>query len=206
MTVRETLFHDWPVYDGAQDLPIDLQGWSSTNPIFATLIDLVRPKLIIEVGTWKGASAIYMANLCAERGLDTEILCVDTWLGDEHCRNSPEWAPFAADVPRLYRQFASNVVHTGHQHRITPIQRTSRQAADLFRRHGIRAGLIYIDASHTYEDVKADAEDYLPLLEPQGVIFGDDWTFPEVRRAVGVIAVEKFLTVNVEEPQWWIQP
>ena len=38
---------------------IDLRGWGSEDQNFSSMIDKFRPSLIIEVGTWKGASAVH---------------------------------------------------------------------------------------------------------------------------------------------------
>lgn len=89
-TVKNTIFRgvnpfeDYP-FDSTL---VDYQGWGSDHPILTTLIDILRPKLILEVGTWKGLSAIYMANCIKSLNLETEIVCIDIWLG------SPEhWLP-----------------------------------------------------------------------------------------------------------------
>lgn len=75
--------HGTDVYEGFAfaALPCDLQGWGGDSPAFAGLIKEVRPALVIEVGTWKGASAVSMADAAAHAGLSTKIVCVDTWLG-----------------------------------------------------------------------------------------------------------------------------
>ena len=52
----------------------DIQGWASTSPVFADCIRELNPKLIIEVGTWKGCSAIHMAKICLELYNDFEIV------------------------------------------------------------------------------------------------------------------------------------
>jgi predicted O-methyltransferase YrrM len=39
------------------------EGWGSTHPYFKQYIDLLKPGLIVEVGTWLGGSAIHMARL-----------------------------------------------------------------------------------------------------------------------------------------------
>ena len=51
--------------------------------MMAALIHAISPRLIIEVGSWKGGSAIQMASVVRRRGwgCSTKILCVDTWLG-----------------------------------------------------------------------------------------------------------------------------
>src|SRR5262245_35034777 len=80
---HELIFRQNP-YEGfdASKWPIDLQGWNSDLPTFKRLLAEVRPTLIVEVGTWKGASAIHLARICDELKLaETKIICVDTWLG-----------------------------------------------------------------------------------------------------------------------------
>ena len=41
----------------------DLQGWGSRHRIFEQVICEEKPQLVIEVGTWKGASLVHMAKL-----------------------------------------------------------------------------------------------------------------------------------------------
>jgi len=180
-----------PDLDGfmASAYPNDVQGWGSDAPIFAELIEQVRPRLIVEAGTWKGASVLHMARVCDELGLDTRILCVDTWLGayefigadgDEtrDLRRVYGW-------PQIYFQFLANVVKAGQQTRIIPFPQTSLIAARYLWHHQVRAELIYIDGSHDAEDVAADIRAYWPLLKPGGVLFGDDYdSFEDVRRAL----------------------
>jgi len=37
--------------------PLDAHGWGGESPAFRELIAQIKPRLIIEVGTWKGESA-----------------------------------------------------------------------------------------------------------------------------------------------------
>lgn len=157
--------------------PLDLQGWGSDAPIFRQLIEQVRPHLIIEVGSWKGASAIHMARICDELDLDTRIVCVDTWLGAYEfigAGGERDLKPMFG-WPWIYYQFLANVVHTGQQGRIIPFPQTSQIAARYFKQHQVRADLIYIDGSHDEVDVAMDIRAYWPLLRNGGVLFGDDY-------------------------------
>lgn len=155
----------------------EVQGWNSTNPTFADIIAEVKPRVIIEVGSWRGASVIHMASLC-----DAKFYCVDTWLGSfEHIRDG--WIQFGGR-PNLYEQFLEN---TAHLHdRMVPICLPSNIAAKCFAHKNVTADLVYIDGSHDYEDVKRDLRDYWPLVTNGGAMFGDDyWEWSDVRKAVG---------------------
>lgn len=166
-----------------------IAGWNSTRPAFRALIEQTRPQTIIEVGTWLGASAIHMAEICRELGLSTKIYCVDTWLGAQEFWT---WGAGTQErdlrqkngYPQVYFDFLSNVVEHGHQETIVPVPNTSYIASLIFKHHGISADLIYIDGSHEYEDVRLDVASYLPLLSPSGILFGDDADWPSVITAV----------------------
>ena len=75
--------HGCDVYKGFdfRAYPRDLTGWGGESPAFDELIRQARPRLIIEVGTWKGASAVSMAKAAKSGGMPTKIICIDTWLG-----------------------------------------------------------------------------------------------------------------------------
>jgi hypothetical protein len=200
------------IYEGIEDLlPLDLQGWNGDRAVHLDLIDEVRPSLILEVGTWKGQSAIHMGTHLKARGLDAKIICVDAWLGAlefwDHLADTPERNLLLKNgYPQIYFQFLSNVVHSGLQAHILPFPNTSLIAARYFANQGIRAELIYIDASHEYEDVLADLEAYWPLLAPGRLVFDDDYNsyWPGVRKAVREFAKKRHLEVRLREKNFWI--
>ena len=167
----------------------DVQGWNSDSAAFEWVFSKYMPKTIIEVGSWKGASAIHMAKLAPE----ADILCVDTWLG-----SIESWVPerggeykdmydslrLKHGYPQIYYTFASNVVkHVGRE-RICPMPMPSSEAARMLAQRGMTADFIYIDGSHAYEDVKRDLRDYWPLVRVGGFLMGDDYAWDDVRKAV----------------------
>ena len=159
----------------------DYQGWGSDDPILQEGILSVKPSLIVEVGTWKGASALHMAGICKTHSINAEIVCVDTWLGNwQHWSRkagvgSKEDLRLVNGFPTLYFQFMSNVVARGYQDRITPLPLTGIAAAKLFAHYGLRPDLIYVDGDHEYESVIADLTSWLPLLSERGILIGDDY-------------------------------
>lgn len=169
------------------------QGWGQHNPIFEHLIDEFRPHLIIEVGTWLGASAIRMAGMLRERGLDATIVCVDTWLGSAiHWRTAEYRAQLDLHngYPRLYHAFLANVAAAGHQDIIVPIPQTAENASRMLADLGLKADMIYIDGDHEGTAVYTDLANYWPLLREGGIMFGDDFVaeWPGVVQAVRLFA------------------
>jgi hypothetical protein len=177
-------------YDGfpLEDHPADTQGWGSRHPVFEHAIATYRPELIIEVGTWKGASALHMASIARRLMLPTQILCVDTWLGaPEHILRDDYYESLRMrnGYPQLFHTFMANVLREGYDDLISPLPQTSENAAAILRRRGLRADVIYIDAAHEYEPAARDLEAYWPLLTANGLLFGDDYPkAPGVVRAV----------------------
>ena len=197
------------IYEGLQLLPLDLQGWHGNDVLFRELIDKYNPETIIEVGSWKGQSAINMALHCKENKRDTIIYCVDTWLG------SSEFLTYNKDkggrglhhkngYPNVYYQFLSNVVHKGVQNYITPLPNTSYVGSRVFEYYGIKGDMIYIDASHEEEAVYNDMYYYWPLVKQGGILFGDDYVQEGVANAVKRFCNEQELKYTVRNHYFWI--
>ena len=196
---------DSSIYAGAELLPADAQGWHSDHEVFAHLIGQVQPKTIIEVGSWKGASALHMASLCSAK-----IYCVDTWLGsfehDAHQEDPTSAITRDHGYPRLYHLFLSNVVRAGMQERIVPIPQTAVGGSRFLNAHRIRADLIYIDGDHLGFEPYRDITAYWGLLRNGGIMFGDDFgpQFPGVIASVFRFAVEAGFNTEILDNNFWV--
>jgi hypothetical protein len=201
---------DHTIYHNLDLLPYDCQGWNGDSQIFSKLISELKPKLIIEVGSWKGQSAITMAKKIRELQLNCKIFCVDTWLGAlefwDHLRETPERNLLQKNgYPQVYYQFLSNVVHENMQDIIVPFPNTSSIASRYFKNQKITADLIYIDASHDEEDVYLDIQNYIGLLSPNGIIFGDDYaSWISVKKAVDKFCKENNKRLETSGVHWKI--
>lgn len=198
----------------------DLQGWNSDHPVFDQLCAETNAKDIIEVGTWKGRSAMHFCRATtaialgekdeAEAQQEARIYCVDTWLGGiDHVLSELPVDDLQRDAcgsPRLYHLFLRNFADVpDFAKRVFPIQNTSLNGARLLANAGISAELIYIDGSHEYQDVFADLCAYSQLLTEGGIIFGDDFRgFPGVFAAVLRFAHETDRKVEEVANNFWI--
>jgi predicted O-methyltransferase YrrM len=204
--------HGTDIYAGfVPTFPEDRQGWNSEHAAFEEIIRGLRPDVVIDVGAWKGASTIYLADIMKRNAVAGTVIAVDTFLGSvEHWDKTSGFAgliPHRFGMPLLYEQFLSNVVRCGAQDRIVPLALTSAGGGVLLRRLGIQAGLIHIDASHDYEDVLRDARVYWDVLQPGGFIVGDDYNqdWPDVIRAANQFATEKVVAVMSRPPKWIVR-
>lgn len=189
------------------DYDFDVQGWGSNEPIFERLISELSPQLIIELGSWKGASALHMVELLRQKNLICPVLCVDTWLGTiESAVSNPNPncyvpIPRSYGFPTLYYQFLANVMYKGAENYIVPIPMHSTGAFKLFKHWQVLADLVYIDGSHEEEDVYADLSNYWQLLKSGGIVLLDDYdpySFPGVFIAVQRFARRNSLPIHVE--------
>jgi len=178
--------------------PTDLQGWHSRHPYLARAIQEGRPKVVVEVGVWKGASVVTLAKEIQRLNLDAVVIAIDTWLGSaEHYKEK-----FIADMdfqfgqPQLYRKFLANICHEGLTDFVVPLPLDSINAYELLKMRGVRPDVLHIDAGHDYASVMADLKAWWPVLTPGGALIGDDYfkagfvqglmgkeKWPEVRQA-----------------------
>lgn len=190
------------IYENIEDLNLskDMRGWNSDHAVFKHIIDEVKPSVICEVGSWKGASAIHMASVS-----NAKIYCVDTWLGGiDHWLSSNEQddIPRRHGYPQMYFQFLTNVKLSGFSDRIVPVPNTSTSGMKYLHKKGIVPQFMYIDASHEADDVAQDVRTARKLF-PKCVLLGDDWMWGSVKEGVySVLAPTKI----IDRIFWYFKP
>lgn len=73
------------------------------------------------------------------------------------------------DIYHLHSTFGINKDYT-----IIPHDSTSQQALDAVKHLKGKVDLVYIDGGHTYDVVKQDLANYIPLVKPGGYLIIDD--------------------------------
>ena len=172
---------------------------------FAWLIRTVRPKQIIEIGSWKGHSANHMIDVCRENNIDARIVCVDTFLGGpEHwlLPGALESLQRKNGQPTILNGFLANTIARGNVGKVFPLCLDSPAAASVLAHFDFKADLIFVDAAHDYDAVTRDILKYYPLLSADGVMFGDDYQFKPLADAVHDCARKLGLEVLVHARKW----
>lgn len=168
--------------------------------------------LIIEVGSWKGSSAISMAKYFLNKNITPTIFCIDTWNGSTYHRYYDSAFPSLKcknGFPTLYPRFISNIIHAELQEYIIPIPHSSHDAARYLKKLNISADFCYVDACHEYDEVLDDIKSYWDLVKPGGTMLGDDHDagWPDVVAAVCKFSTEQKLEENFElhNSEWVIR-
>jgi len=116
---------------------------------------------IVEVGSYKGKSAVNFAYAVRKRGGDATIFCVDTWRNEniEFAKNVDVFAAFEANVAR-------------DRDLIVPLRGRSEEVGAAWDRGPI--DVLFIDGDHSYEGVVRDVEAWVPHVKPGGLVMFHD--------------------------------
>lgn len=190
-------------------------GWHGKHPLLTKLAPQASPPVVIDVGVWKGQSTIHLASVMNAAGVDGCVVAVDTFLGSsEHWTATGPKSDLSNPtyvfsrrhgMPDLYEQFMCNVWHAGVAANVVPLPQTSTTAAMILRRFKISAGMIHIDASHTYDDVVKDIAAYWPLLARGGYFVGDDYNWEGVTKAANEFAERIGIPLTIDGAKWWVR-
>jgi len=129
------------------------------------------PGLLVEFGSWEGRSTCAMANAAHPR----TVCAVDTWAG------SPgEISASLASRRDVFAQWQANVTQWTKGN-VTPYVMGWRE---FMESEAGPIALAFIDAEHTYVEVRDNITAVLEHIQPGGVICGDDAHHPPVMEAV----------------------
>ena len=158
---------------------VNVPGWSGWRMRFefSLQVQINDNAHFLEIGAWKGQTSCLMAQLIKEKNKNIKFDVIDTWLGsqeDEHLND------IDLKNNRLYEVFLEYT--EPFKEYINPIRSTSVDASLLYQDNSI--DFIFLDASHTTEDVTDDIKAWLPKIKEGGIIAGDDLDFPSVKLAL----------------------
>lgn len=161
MTVEITPYKYPACFSPPRRLTAD-SAWLEHIPFVRFLVDVLRPRTFVELGTHSGVSYCAVCQTVDELGLDTQCVAVDTWQGDPHAGayGSEILADLRAHHDLLYGRFSRL------------LQATFDDALGAFENGSI--DLLHIDGNHAYEAVKHDFETWVPKVSKRGVVLFHD--------------------------------
>lgn len=149
-------------------------------------------RLVAEVGSFVGTSAVHVWGPLARSRPGALVLCIDTWQGDLNMRLHPKYASFMRlnhGIPTLSGYFLDRIVAHNLTDVVYPLAMTSLVAARLLAVLGWHLDAVFVDSAHEMGETLVELHMYYNLLRPGGVLLGDDFrSFSAVRHDVGVFS------------------
>lgn len=136
-------------------------AWIEHTPFAAWIIEAMRPRRVVELGTHNGPSYFAFCQAIDAFGLNCEAYAIDTWQGDEHA------GAYGEDV------YQAVLRENAPYQRFSTLKRMRfEDAVGDFDNASI--DLLHIDGLHTYEAVRADFETWSPKLSERAVVLFHD--------------------------------
>ncbi len=139
--------------------------WTDHTPFGYDIVAAAKPKLLVELGTYRGVSYFTFCQSVRDNNLDTLCYAVDTWEGDPHVKLKDPYDFNAFDMVCDHNQ-------TNYKDYSYLLRMSFNEALALFNEESI--DLLHIDGLHTYEAVNEDFNNWLPKVKPGGIILLHD--------------------------------
>ena len=165
-----------------------IHGWMSENELRFLAEHASKSKLILEVGSYRGRSTRAMAD-----NTKGTIYAIDPWNGKYGKENDRDLArqSYQIDGHRIYEDFKHNLIDHINAGRVI-VTPTSFEKFWITR----RPDMIFIDACHEYDTVKADIHHALKMTPKFlcGHDYSDHWL--GVKKAVDEVFGKGIQTVD----------
>lgn len=153
------------------------QTWMRDATSTEGLLDLIKElgdnsdKTMIEIGSFVGESTVMFAQSFKK------VIAVDPFLADY---DPADPTSYLFEFDNVYQTYLDRITIYPNIH--TVIETSDDAVKEL---DSETYDFIYLDGLHTYEGVKTDIINYLPLVKDGGVIGGHDYT-NQIPHLVGV--------------------
>jgi predicted O-methyltransferase YrrM len=153
------------------------QTWMRDSTGTNGLLDLIKElgnnseKTMIEIGSFVGESTVLFAQSFKK------VIAIDPFEADY---DPLDPTSYLFEFDNVYETYLDRI--TVYSNIETIVDTSDNAVKELV---GKEFDFVYIDGLHTYEGVKTDIQNYLPLVKKGGVIGGHDYTL-EHKHLIGV--------------------
>lgn len=137
-------------------------SWIGHVPFGMFLVDALRPRTLVELGTYYGVSYCAFCQSVQEVGAATKCYAIDTWQGD------PQAGYFGTDVLANLQAYHDPLYASFSR----LIQSSFQEAAKSFEDGSI--DLLHVDGFHSYDSVRQDYETWVTKMSANGVMLFHD--------------------------------
>ena len=168
-----------------QKVSAEIHGWFDFRDVYDHVAKSIpEDGQFVEVGSWKGKSAIYLRDRLDDIGKDkVKLVCVDTFCGDSDTGEADVLEDFLANTSG--RAIVCNIGTS-----IDQADATSEESLDG----------VFIDAAHDYANALADIQAWKSKVKPGGFFGGHDADSQGVQQALADAGIN-FITIG----RCWIQ-
>jgi Methyltransferase domain len=146
-----------------------VDGWMSPDQaerLYAAALTAVAGEQIVEIGSFRGRSAIVLASAAAD---DVEIFAIDPHAGND--RGPQEIEGFVDAASTDHDVFVHNLRTAGVEGRVTHVREFSEAA------HGAVSGpirVLYVDGAHRFTPARSDIREWGARVQPGGILLIHD--------------------------------
>ena len=213
-----------PPYDGVQPFADDERtrvenAYASSAQRSASMLREVvikqlggAPRTILEVGSFIGSGAVHAWAPLARlyRGPDAPgiVICADTWQGALMMKfaSHKNIISYKQGFPDIAETFRRRIATEGMKNVIYPLALPSLLAARVLYLLGYQLDVIYVDSAHEVGETLVELHLFYLLLRPNGLLMGDDISWPAVSHDVDLFAKCHGLSViRFGHNQWYVK-
>jgi predicted O-methyltransferase YrrM len=160
--------------------------------LYRTARDAPGPGDYAEIGSWKGRTAVVQALGVQDGGVtNARIYAIDYHQGSDGIEE--RIAREGSSLPH----FRHNIRRMGFRDLICEMVMRSEEAARILTERGVRLRMVFIDGAHDEDSVRSDIRNFVPLVNPGGIVAFHDYDRPA--RPGVVKAYESELKDRVDE-------
>ncbi|CAF0994728.1 unnamed protein product [Adineta ricciae] len=206
----KNIYKSWPNYH-KKEFDGSYPHTSMTTELFLIIAAKINISihLVVEVGSFIGKSSSNIGRaikIHPQWSKQVVLLCIDTWLGGvEHWLQYQHMVALEYGRPTIFEQFLANIIHANLTNIVLPLSTTSLIGAQLLIRHKLFPQVIYLDSAHLQGETLVEIEMFWALLQPGGILIGDDWRWRSVRCDVLRFARNIDVVPTIIRNTWFIQ-
>jgi len=139
-----------------------MSAWLFHIPMVPVIVKLLRPRVLVELGTHAGDSYLAFCQAVKTYGLQTACTAVDLWTGDVHTG--------------AYGPEVLSSLRAAHDPQYAGFSRLLQMSFDdaLSKVPDGSVDLLHIDGAHDYKSVRHDFDAWLPKLSDRAVVLFHD--------------------------------